>query len=678
MNTEALSQDLNDDTSGKYSYCPFLLPDQAISIPTVQVINMIKAQYGEAALLQALDPTNTIESPLRHHVSTDWIKSANLVGINVRTIHHFWNVVKYALTLPKHQQAIHLLPIWEPGVVASLYGMASWNINPEFFSDELYEAYPSLDTIEKQLKVTINILHLSGRVVGFDAIPHTDRYSEIVLANPRYFEWLQRRDDQITDHRAQLHLKVESEIWGFLKANGPAVENIDLPKDADVFFADDYPESQRIQALFGHPRDYGKRGERRGQLVKYLYQSGYEPVPATMAPPYRGLEVDTDENAKSIDGEGRIWREYKIRNPHEMSRVFGPLTRYKLYDRIDDNKDWQIDFDSPRTEVWEYICQHFEALQKEYHFDFMRGDMSHVQMRPEGVPEQVDHFYDFHKAIKKRITRHTPYFAYFAETFLTAPDFMAYGSEIDHLDQSDADVTLGDLQSMVCGGKAFMANFRWYLDLQQTRSFVPSFTMMTGDKDDPRFDKFYLNANEARLFIGLFLTDMPSYMGLGFECRDPHPEPVANEYYTKLYVFKIDSGSKATKGPYIFGHNVELFHRITRIRLEAEKLLPLIKDAQTLWLYAPEATGGSPIIAWTQKDKPEYIFVVNLNGEKPQTNIKIPLHAISKQSISNRADCVFSTHHEKVTFNPLNTEGQFLQIDTLDAGEGRIYHLHTP
>ena len=671
MNTQAL----NDYTSGRYSYSPFLLPKLAISIPTAEIIKMIEVQYGERITAKALNPDNTIESPLKDHTDTKWIKNANLVGINVRTIHNFWNVVKYALTLPKHQQAIHLLPIWEPGVVASLYGMASWNINPEFFSEELYQAYPSLDTIEKQLKVTINMLHLSGRVVGFDAIPHTDRYSEIVLANPRYFEWLQRKDDQITDHSAQLHSKVESEIWSFLKEKGPAIEKIPLPQNATLFFSENYPESQRIKALFGYQRDYGQRGERRGQLVKYLYSSGYEPMPATMAPPYRGLEVDTDESSKSIDGEGRIWREYKISKPHEMSRVFGPLTRYKLYDRVDDNKNWQIDFDTPRIKVWEYICQHFEALQKEYHFDFMRGDMSHVQMRPEGVPEKVDEYYDFHKAIKKRINSHTPYFAYFAETFLTAPDFMAYGSEIDHLDQSDADVTLGDLQSTVCGSKEFMANFRWYLDLQQTRSFVPSFTIMTGDKDDPRFDKFYLYANEARLFIGLFLTDMPSYMGLGFECRDPHPKPVPNEYYTKLYVFKIDNGSKATKGPYIFGNNLELYNRISRIRLEAERILPLIKDAQTRWLYAPEATAGSPIIAWTQKEKSEYIFLVNLNGEKTQYNIKIPLHAISNQNVSNKADFIFSTHHENEVLDSLDTQGQFFQIDMLDAGEVRIYRF---
>ena len=34
---------------------------------------------------------------------------------------------------------------------------------------------------------------------------------------------------------------------------------------------------------------------------------------------------------------------YRITEPEEMSRVFGPLTRYKLYGRKEDNANWEID-----------------------------------------------------------------------------------------------------------------------------------------------------------------------------------------------------------------------------------------------------------------------------------------------------------------------------------------------
>ncbi|MCO6478960.1 MAG: hypothetical protein J5I94_20165 [Phaeodactylibacter sp.] len=667
-NADALTTDYRE---GRASFLPFLLPELALGFSTPQVVQALSSRYGKGLVQDALDPQQTVPSPLAGLRTTNWIKRTNMVGINVRTIQNFWNVIKYMLTVPEAQQSVHLLPIWEPGVVASLYGMASWNINPEFFSRELYEAYSHLDTIEKQLKVVVNLLHAAGRTVGMDVIPHTDRYSEIVLGNPGHFEWLQRRDDKITSHRATLHEAVEQAVFRFLKEQGPARDGIDLPADAEEFFSEEYPESARIELLFGSPEDYGRRAQRRGWLMQALYKDGFEPVPATMGPPYRGLEVDTRDKAKTVDNEGRIWREYKISKPQEMSRVFGPLTRYKLYERLDDNKNWEIDFSRPRTATWDYVCRHFYRIQQEYNFDFMRGDMSHVQMRPEGVPAQADNFYDLHKAVRAHIRTAKPYFGYFAETFLAGPNFIAYGNEVDHLEQADADSTLGDLQSMVVGSPRFMQNFRWYLDILKTRDFAPNFTIMTGDKDDPRFDEFYLSGNEARLFTALFLTDMPSYMALGFECRDPHPTPAPNEHYTKLYVFRITGGEKATKGPYVFGKNARLYHRLSRLRLSAERILPQIIRADTLWLLPPDATAATRVIAWTQAQAPKYLFVVNLDGKEAAVNIKIPRLQQSDTLPAPRLH--FSTHREEIQPEKLLFNGKQYQLNELEAGEGRVY-----
>lgn len=654
------------------SFVPSLLPESAIQLSAQQTLSLLSDRLGPGKLEQALQPDYTWPSPLEDHTSPDWIKRTNMVGINVRTIRHFWNVIKYTLTLPASQQAIHLLPIWEPGVVASLYGMASWHINPEFFSAELAEAQPHLDTVEKQLKVVMNLLHAMGKVVGFDAIPHTDRYAEIVLANPHFFEWLHREDLIIDDHRADLHHEVQRYIWDWLEEQGSATASTKLPQTAQELFYN-ISEENRTAILFGKKEDQYGRNLRRGNLVNYLFQHGYEPVPATMAPPYRGLEVATDEAAQTEDEAGRVWRDYQITKPQTMSRVFGPLTRYKLYERLDNNKDWAIDFAKPRKAVWDYVCHHFEALTEGYHFDFMRGDMSHVQMRPEGVPHQVDEYYDFHKLIKARLCQTRPYFAYFAETFMAPAGYMAYGDEIDHLEQSDADVTLGDLQSMVVGSARFLQHFRHYLDVKSTRSFAPSFTIMTGDKDDPRFDEFYLGGNEARLFIALFLTDMPSYMGLGFEVRDPHPEPLANEYYTKLYVFQIAEGAKATKGPYQWGQNVALFERLTNIRLLAEKILPEIKESISQWLLYPDPTGHKKLIAWTQYPQPKYLFVVNLDTEQALVNQKIP----AIKGILNRNDLAlhFSTSVQSTTGALLPFKTKNYQLDQIEAGEGRVYRL---
>ena len=117
-------------------------------------------------------------------------------------------------------------------------------------------------------------------------------------------------------------------------------------------------------------------------------------------------------------------------------------------------------------------------------------------------------------------------------------DVMSYGEEIDHLEASAAEATLGDLQSCAVGSREFLQRLRQYDDLKSTRRCTPSITVMTADKDDPRFDAFYRDGNVLRLFLAFFLTDMPSYMGLGFETRDRHDQPAPNEHYTKLFVFQ--------------------------------------------------------------------------------------------------------------------------------------------
>jgi hypothetical protein len=653
----------SDYENGRTSFINGLLPEKAVQLPTIELIDILSKKLGPAHLRKALSADYVYPSPLRATENTDWMRQTNMVGINVRTIGNFWNMVKYALTLPATQQSIHILPIWEPGVVASLYGMASWNINPEFFSQELYHFQPQLDTVEKQLKVCINILHALGKVVGMDVIPHTDRYSEIVLANPQYFEWLRRADVEIVDHRANLHEAVQEHIYQFLRQFGSADWQLQVPYAAHMIFLDHIPEEWKLRLLFGDKRDYAGRNRRRGMLVDYLYRRGFEPVPATMAPPYRGLEVDPNEDAKTIDEWGRVWRDYRITQPEKMSRVFGPLTRYKLYDRLDDNQDWQIDFSKPRVNVWAYVKKRYSQVQRQFNFDFMRGDMSHVQMRAEGVPAEPVPYYDIHQEVKRAVIKAKPFFSYYAESFLAPPDTMGYGDEIAHLEASEAEVTLGDLQSMVVGGPIFMKEFKRYLEIAEKTDLTPCFTIMTADKDDPRFDEFYVAGNEARLFTGLFLTDIPSYMGLGFESRDTHLQAAPNEHYTKLYVFQIAEGPKATTGPYIWGQNHALFARLNQIRTIAETILPQIESASTKWLKKPGPK--SKQIAWTQAEQAKYTFVVNLDLKQVKKDFKIDLNT------KNQVQLIFSTRE---TEQPKFTvEKQQLKIATLNPGECCIF-----
>lgn len=640
-----------------------MLPDQAVRVPVPQLSAELEAIFG-AAFREAMHPENTVPSPVRMYNDGAWAKRMRAVGVNIRTIGHFWNLVPYAMTLPEAQNAIHILPIWEPGVVASLYGPSSWNINPEFYSPELAAHYPLLNTVEAQLKCTINVLHLLNKAVGMDVVPHTDRFSEMALGNPHLFEWLQRKNLDIVRHDTRLFEAVQDQLFQLLQYRGSAVPDLKLPASSGMLFYET-PEKERLRILFGEQYDYAGRLHRRKEMVELLFQLGYETVPATMGPPYRGIEVDPDPAAMVRDEEGRIWRDYRITRPEKFSRVFGPLARYRLYESKNDNRDWELDFDKPNLAAWTYVCGHYRDIQTEFNIDFMRGDMSHVQMRPEGVPADPDPYYDLLGAVKQHIMTKIPYFAYFAESFLAPPGEMAYGDECDHLEASFADSTLGDLQSEPVGTDKFMRDFAQYRHWLDTRQFAPNFTIMTADKDDPRFDRFYLSGNEIRYFVALFLTDMPSYMGLGFECRDPHPVPAPNEHYTKLYVFQEKTGPKSTQGPYQWGQNVQLYRQLNRQKQIANQLWPLIAGADVRWLLAPDPEGHRKVIAWTQDPDAKFIFVAHFDTEKPAA-------AFVLQAPEGNWQCVFSTADADAAATGTLQQG-VLDIQDLQAGEGRIF-----
>ncbi len=653
-----------------------LMPEDAVKTPLTKIIRHLENHFGNS-VQDAFNPQNNIPSCIKNFSETSWLRSAKCVGINVRTIRNFWNIVPYALTLPKAQNAIHILPIWEPGVVASLYGMASWNVNPEFFSDDLFFHFPHLNTVEKQLKIVVNVLHMMGKVIGMDVVPHTDRYSEMALANPQHFEWLLRDGLKIKDNSAHLHEKVQQMILEFLRYRGSASPGSAFPTSREVFFGDDFPEETRLEIMFGKKNDYTGRLKHRKELVNLFYHSGLETVPATMGPPYRGLEVDPSVEAKTVDEDGRVWHDYRITKPQSFSRVFGPLARYKLYESKNNNQDWELDFSAPRKSTFEYVCRNYQKIQSEFQFDFMRGDMSHVQMRPDGVPKNAksDPFYDLLAAVKQKISADQPAFGYFAESFLAPPGEMAFGDETEHLEASLADSTLGDLQSEPVGTQFFMQNFWQYREWLEHRDFAPNFAMMTADKDDPRFDSFYLDGNELRYFVGLFLADMPSYMALGFECRDPHPTPAPNEHYTKLFVFQVSEGPKKTIGQYIWGKNRQLYWQIVRMKKLAGEIFSEIENQKTAWLMPPEPTGLKKVLAWTQTDDPKFVFLANFDTKNDWHQIDLPL---PKTWENEEVEIFFSTARETSGAVPVEKTGHFLRIENVWAGECLIVRKILP
>ncbi len=682
--------------NGETSSVVGLRPQDAVATPLADVLRLLTRRYGTAVTIALSDEAvdlsrpltelpEAVRSPRSAEVDSSWVKRTNMVGINVRTVGDYGGVVKYAMTLPASTDSIHLLPVWEPGVVRSLYGIASWNLNTEFFSDELYEYSPNLDTVEKQLRAVSNLLHVTGRTVGMDVIPHTDRFSEPALCTPDLFEWMKVSDRRIVDHSDGLVRAVEDAVFAWLKKQGPAVDGVTMPRGIEELY--DLDEDTRLRLLFGDRSDLLGRNDRRVDLIMHLKWFGLEPVPATMGVPFRGIDVDPDPSHTAIDDHGMEWPDFVMSRPEFMSRVFSPLARFKLYERIDGNAEWEIDFDRPRTEVWDYICRRYATTQHVGNFDFMRGDMSHVQMRPNGVPAVVDEYYDILAAVKTHIQRvaSAPWFGYFAESFLPARDVFQFGEELDHLEASLADATLGDLQSTVVGDHEYLRRFRRYLDDLATRRTAPAYTVMTADKDDPRFDEMYREGNEARLFTALFLPDMPTYTGLGFEIRDVHREPVENERYTKLFVFHEEGESniypsKARFGDdFIWGSNDGLFDRITDLRIFAEAVLPGIAASITRWLIPPDATTLRGIAAWTQDpttmpgDADRFVFVVNYDLTSDSGYFGIPALPIDVT-----LEPVFSTRGaDHLPGETLRHSGFFHRLENLAPGEGRAYRIET-
>jgi hypothetical protein len=258
---------------------------------------------------------------------------------------------------------------------------------------------------------------------------------------------------------------------------------------------------------------------------------------------------------------------------------------------------------------------------------------------------------------------------------------MAYGDEVDHLEASGADVTLGDLQSVPVASDGFQQRLRQCLDIGATRRTTPCFTVITGDKDDPRFDSYYLAGNELRYFCALFLPNMPSYAALGFELRDRHPEPFANEFYSKLYVFQVRSGTHATQGRYRFGGNARLFLRLQRIKQLSERLRP--RDAGTpVWLLPPDATGGRKVIAWAMPARTEggnvvRSFVANCDTVAPAMGVKVPLLPVLAAAAGGDAlaarstECIFESVDRRS--EPPRTVTGAYHLPRIGRGECRVY-----
>jgi hypothetical protein len=209
-----------------------------------------------------------------------------------------------------------------------------------------------------------------------------------------------------------------------------------------------------------------------------------------------------------------------------------------------------------------------------------------------------------------------------------------------------------------------------------TRSFAPSFTVMTADKDDPRFDVFYRSGNEARLFTALFLPDMPSYMGLGFELRDRHDTPAPNEHYTKLFVFQRETGPTARTGPYVWGRNHGLFARLERIRALADLRRGFLRGATVTFLRPPDPTGAELVLAWALEDASDGVAGERLLCVVNFGLFGVPAFGVPGAALGDPAvdwEPVFSTDDRAPLGAMLAWSGRWWRVPGLGGGEARLY-----
>ncbi len=176
------------------------------------------------------------------------------------------------------------------------------------------------------------------------------------------------------------------------------------------------------------------------------------------------------------------------------------------------------------------------------------------------------------------------------------------------------------------------------------------------------------------MFVAFFLADMPSYMGLGFETRNTHIERADNnEEYTKLFVFQIREGEKATNGAYEWGKNGALFHQLTRLKVLGETILPTIGGQKIQWLIYPDSMALKKVIVWTQADSPQYVFVANTDLECKHKRFAIPaIGGVKNGSLK----LLFSTSNQiggadkNLTFN-----GKHYSVRGLEEEECRVYEI---
>lgn len=560
-----------------------LTPIDCLNLPFEQSIVMLKEILGEDAFLRFFQADSNLPSPLAAKVDTSWTKTIKIIGINPRMTKTYWGIVKYAMTFP--EEGIHIMPLFETGDKGSLYAQNSWKLNPEFMDKDLFAL--GFDTAQKQLKLTINILHAMGKIVGIDALPHVDAFSEIVILNPQYFEW------------AKLNEAKTAQLFP------PEVDYNTLYKEVEAAIIEYTGAPQNLYELSEEQRDMmifpQERLGRRIELMNFIRSKGLEPIPVTEHIPSRPVvfeKIETDDQ--------NSWAKFGIENKSQHSKIIGCITPYKWY-RID--KDGYPVKNAIEQEVWDYFINKTYDFQKEYNFDFIRCDMGHNQIsHSHNDPEKdTDNVVEMWAKLKEKIQKDKPYFATLGEAFYNN----YYVSGFDDMRNKKFDIILGNMNYKFLNSEYIVCVDDFLHPFRENFDFNPCICVFSQDSDKPENNKYYQSqqANEARFFTGLFLN-LPSYVGMGFEVRNLEPKDKAE--FSAGCNFSLPYSYK-------WGSNEDFFNSISEMRKIYAQIKHLIDFGEFKWL----GTENDLSMSWVYSDKDNsYLFAVNLNFNSEKILLK--------------------------------------------------------
>lgn len=592
--------------------------------------------------LQEIFNGKQIESPHSEEKNSEWIKQSKIIGINPRAIGTYLDVIKYAMTFP--EDSIHMLPLFEQGCQGSLYSPINFKLTNEFMDDELTKR--GFDSPEKQLKLTINILHALNKNVGMDFLQHTDRFCEEVFVNPDNFNWAKLNSSKTKELQYpdvdidKIGDEVKKAIVEFLKKNGDSKGE----KISEITLKNLYElkEDKIRELLFGNG-DTKSRNKRRIELMNYIRHLGFETRPISIDDPKRRIVFK--KMNKSADS---TWASF---TDNIDDKIFGNLTAYKLY-HVD--RYGNIDISKPNESAWKFILRKNAQFQKEYNFDFLRADMGYLHYGDKNI--------DIHSMLKQYIQKQTPYFASLGESF---DDFDNEG-----IKRKAYDIVLGNLH--------YESVYRPdYNDIVKSYNFFRDYkicvTTFSADADKVAyngcFDDFQ---NKIRIFYALFLNQ-PSYMGMGLETRDINP--TESTKLTKDFI--NDWGNKK----YEWGHNNYFFNIISGMRNVFAKIKDEIQNQFHYWLD----TSCQKVTSWFYYDKktsmPSYLFVANADiEEKDEVEIQNPFDSEIGKEIANKTNSlgakqIYSTVDIKPNEGQIIVKGKKYKIRNLKSGECRIYRV---